>query len=147
MTALSYTATSINIVNETISQTRHATAGESLSMGQLVALKDSDGRVYKADADDSELSRAIGIVVEVYELLGSDTTAEAGDAVTVCTYGPVGGFSSLSEGSYGYVSGTAGSIEDTDPGDADTYSFIVGYCETSTIFFVNIGISTPAYGS
>ena len=145
--ALSYTAAQINIANSHVAITRPGTAGEEISMGELVALKDADGYLYPADADDTELARAIGIVVEVDELLGSDTSADAGDAVTVCVYGPVGGFSSLGEGSYGYVSATAGAIDATSPADANTYGFVVGRCETSTIFFVDIGISIPAYGS
>jgi hypothetical protein len=145
--ALSYTAAKINIANSRVAITRPYTAGESVSMGQLVALKDADGYVWLADADDTELARAIGIVVEVAELTGDDVTAEAGDPVTVCLYGPVGGFSSLGEGTYGYVSATAGAIDSTSPADANTYGYVVGWCDTSTIFFVDTGVSIPAYGS
>jgi len=145
MSALSFTAAEINIANSKTAITRPYTVGETVGVGELVAIKDSDDRAYKADADDTELARAVGIVVEVAKLLGTDTDAEAGDAVTVCIYGPVGGFNSLAAGTFGYASGTAGEIEDTNPGDADTYAFIVGRCETDKIFFVDMGISAPAY--
>lgn len=109
-------------------------------VGNLVAI-DSNGAVVKADANSTAaLARAVGVCVNTASLYG-ETSAAEGSYVSVCTHGPVYGFSGLSEGTYGFLSDTAGAISDTaiTPGNA----FAVGYCMRADTFFVHIGIDEP----
>lgn len=85
-----------------------ATAGEALSTGQIVCIKDSDGYAYKADANDSNLRPAIGVV-------GSKTASASGATVEIIIEGVLGGWSSLSEGANGYMSETAGAVTQSAP--------------------------------
>jgi len=83
------------------------TAGETVTTGQLVCIKDADGEWYKADANDSDLRPAVGIV-------GSKTGGD-GETIEVIISGIVKGWSSLSEGQPGYLSETAGAITQSAP--------------------------------
>jgi hypothetical protein len=115
-------------------------AAEALTVGNVVAL-DSDGKLVKADANASlAKSRAIGIVVQTTDLYGS-TSVAAGGYCSVCTFGPVYGFSSLAEGTYGWVGTTPGELVDAAPSTA--YQFIVGQCIAADTFFVRPGIENP----
>lgn len=83
-----------------------ATAGETLTTGDVVTIKDADGKAYKADADDSALRPAVGVV-------GKGAAAAA--KVEIVTSGILKGWSSLSEGLPGYLSATAGAVTQTAP--------------------------------
>lgn len=83
-----------------------ATAGETLTTGQVVCLKDSDGYAYKADADSSALRPAVGVV---------GMGASSGDAVEIITSGILSGWSSLAENGPGFLSDTAGAVTQTAP--------------------------------
>ena len=97
-------------------------AGEDLTSGQLVAILDSDGYVYAADADDATLRPAIGIVE-------MDTDDEA--HVEIKMRGRVTNESSLAEGKPVYLSQTAGDVTQTPEGP---------YCQA-----VGIAVSTTDY--
>lgn len=83
-----------------------ATAGESLSTGEVVALKDTDGKAYKADADNSAFRPAVGIVGK---------GGSSGDNVEIIRHGIFAGWNSLAEGSAGYLSTTAGAVTQSEP--------------------------------
>lgn len=83
-----------------------ATAGETLTTGQVVAIKDSDGYAYKADADVAAVQTAVGVVGK---------GASSGSKVEIITLGILSGWSSLGEGSPGYLSATAGAVTQTAP--------------------------------
>lgn len=83
------------------------TAGETVTAGELVCIKDSDGEAYKADADDTNLRPAIGIVGS---LAGGD-----GDMIEVVTSGIMTGWSGLAEGDAAYLSETAGDATQSPP--------------------------------
>lgn len=103
-----------------------ATCGEALTVGSVVAIKDADGYAYKADADDATLRPAVGIVG-----LG----CASGGAAEIITYGRVTGWTSLSEGAYGYLSETAGLATQSAPAWAQP----IGFALNTTDYLVNFG--------
>lgn len=141
MAALSITAKNVSATQDQGAVIRNYEAAAALTVGQLVYLN-SSGKVDKADANLSlEASRAIGIVVagaNTYD----ETTIAAGSRCSVCVFGPVYGFASLTPGTYGWVGTTAGEIVDAAPTTA--YVYVVGQAVDADTFFVQPGISSPA---
>jgi hypothetical protein len=134
MSDLTFTAK--NIVPLEGAVTRPFVAGGALNVGDSVYMA-SDGDVEQSDGNVSNaVARSIGVVTASYD---GETTIAAGHACTVCVYGPVGGFTSLTPGNYGYVSNTAGKIADA----AGTFNFIVGRAEDTDVFFVDPGLTAP----
>lgn len=103
-----------------------ATCGEALAVGQVVAIKDADGKAYKADANDATLRPAVGIVG-----LG----CASGGSAEIVTYGKFSGWTNLSEGTYGYLSETAGLVTQSAP----TYAQPLGFATSTTEYLVNFG--------
>lgn len=101
-----------------------ATAGETLTTGAAVALKDSDGKAYKAQANSATVRPALGVVGH---------GGAAGDKIEIITSGIVTGWTSLAEGSPGYLSDTAGAITQSSP----TYSQQMGIAITSTDYYIS----------
>jgi len=101
-------------------------AGEALTEGQPLTMK-SDGKCYKADADDSALRPAIGV---------AGFTAASAANVSVVTRGQVGGLSSLTKGGAVYVSTTAGGTTQTQP---TAYSQSIGKAISATQYVLEIG--------
>ena len=101
-----------------------ATAGEALDTGELVCIKDSDGYAYQADANDSDLRPAIGVV-------GSKTASASGKTVEIIITGKLSGWSSLTEGQLGYLSETAAAVTQSAP----TWSQPVGIALSTTEYF------------
>lgn len=121
---------------------RNFKAGGALTMGNAVYVA-SDGDVEAGRANAAATSDAIGVVAAVNE--PGDTTAAAGDAVTVVTFGPVGGFSSLTPGKIQYLSdATAGALTETAPSGAGKWLKAVGYAESATVLFVMPDINAAA---
>ena len=122
MADISLTAANIRPLFEYGAIVVPGTAGGSLTLGQLV-YEDGSAGWKPADANvsgDADSARAQGIVVESYD---GDTSIASGEAISVCLFGPVAGFSSLTAGANYYVSDNAGYISD----DADTYDRIIGF--------------------
>lgn len=101
-----------------------ATAGETLTTGQVVAIKAADGLAYKAKADDATLRPAIGVV-------GKGATS--GNKVEIVVVGVVTGWTSLTKGAEGYVSATAGAVTQSAP----AYSQQVGIAIDGTSYLIN----------
>lgn len=141
MASLTVTAANVSAWQEQGAIIQNFAVGTGgVDVGELVSL-DANGAVVKADANSTAaLARPIGIVVGTTSLYG-ETAAAAGAYVSVCVFGPVYGFSSLTEGAYGYLSDTAGDISDAaiSPGNA----MVVGYAMRVDTFFVHIGIDEP----
>jgi hypothetical protein len=106
-----------------------ATAGEDLATGEVVCLKDADGKAYQADANDAALRPAIGVV---------RLAADSGDQVEIIVVGVLRGWSSLKEGAPAYLSETAGAITQTAP---TSYQQEVGWAISTTEYF--IGTKAP----
>ncbi len=102
-----------------------ATAGETLATGQAVSISDTDGYAYKADANDAGLVPAVGIVGK---------GGASGAKVEIVTHGIFSGWSTLSEGTYGYLSETAGAVTQSSP----SYSQPLGVAINTTDYYFNI---------
>jgi hypothetical protein len=100
------------------------TAGESLAIGDIVAIKDSDGKIYKADADDVTLRPAVGIVSKAASLNG---------VVGITTIGIFGGYTALAEGAPTFLSATAGAATQTAP--SNWFQQIGKALTTTTYYF------------
>lgn len=107
-----------------------ATAGQSLSIGDLVCLKDADGYAYKADSDNATLRPAVGIVTKA---------GAAGESVSITTLGIFGGYSSLTEGAPVYLSATAGAVTQTAPSG---YLQQIGIAISSTSYLFDFKAAT-----
>lgn len=100
------------------------TAGETLTAGNVVMIKDADGYCYKADANDAALRPAVGVIGK---------GGASGASVEVIVQGIISGWTTLSEGSPGYLSETAAAITQSAP----AYAQQVGYAINTTDYFIN----------
>ncbi len=96
-----------------------AVAGETLTTGQVVCIKDADGYAYKADANDSALRPAVGIIGK---------GGSSGARVEIIVAGVLTGWTTLSEGTYGYLSETAAAVTQSAP----SYAQVLGLALTTT---------------
>jgi hypothetical protein len=110
--------------------------GGAADVGDLVYIA-SDGDVEKADASAQDSAKAVGILTAVE---GGEDSGTAGDLVSVCVFGPVAGFSSMTPGANGYVSDTPGDID----ASAGTYDRIVGFAKSAAVFFVSPEQNDPS---
>jgi len=101
-----------------------ATAGETLAVGNVVTIKDADGYAYKADADDSALRPAVGVIGK---------GGASGATVEIIVSGILAGQSALTESGPGYLSATAGAITQSAP----AYAQQVGYAVSATEYVIN----------
>jgi hypothetical protein len=120
-------------------------AGGAIDVGDTGYIA-SDGDVEVTDANAAATVKGIGVCVAVGDTAGA-TAAAAGDAVSMVTFGPVGGFSSLTPGATQFISETAGAITETEPSGAGTWSHIIGYAMSATVLFVQPGTSAPTSNS
>lgn len=101
-----------------------AIAGEALAVGDVVYVKSSDGRVYKALSNNMrEKANVLGLV--------KSAVSNPGDAVTVVVRGPISGLSGLSVG-VDYYLGTTGGITPTAPTGGQVYSVHIGQAISAT---------------
>jgi len=127
MADLSVTAADVRPLHGAV--IRRYTAGGSVDMGAVVYV-DSNGAVQEADGSAIGTAKpTVGIAVATPD---GGTSASSGESVDVVVHGPVAGFSSMTPGTIGFVSDTAGAIADS----AGTKAFIVGYAESASVFFV-----------
>lgn len=109
-----------------------ATAGESLSTGDVVCIKAADSKAYKADADSSTLRPAVGVVGK-----GASTSG----TVEIVIKGVLAGQTAASPGKHLFLSTTAGAIR-TSTGP---YEQILGWVmpdpsgtDNSTDYFIDV---------
>lgn len=124
MADLSITATQVDAGADAIFG--EGPAGEAITHGESVYKKESDGKIYKADADASEeAARAVGIAVsESVGAKGRIIFQKSG------TFQPGAG-ASVTQGEIYYVSDTAGGIKpDADLGSGD-YVTLLGVGDSS----------------
>jgi hypothetical protein len=112
-------------------------AGGTINMGDAVYMG-SGGTVIAADANASaDATKAVGIAVESFD---GETSVISGNPVTVCCFGPVSGYSSMTPGANVWVSDTVGRLSNT----AGTFDRILGWSLSAGIVFVNPEQNTPA---
>ena len=106
------------------------TTGEAINGSttpQVVCIKASDGLLYKADANDSALTMAIGFVY---------TNALITTTPPLITSGFVSGFTGLTQNATYYVSDTAGTISTTQ---STTCAIPVGKAVSTTMLQIALG--------
>lgn len=121
-------------------QVVRAIAGEALTFGQAVYVSSYSGDqpvVSKADGSAVATANPLGIVVAPSVALAGSSVA-SGEACDVVTFGPVGGFNSMTSGGTVWVHDTAGTLSSA----VGTKSGVVGFSLTPTIVFVRPGLFT-----
>lgn len=109
MADLTLTAANVRALKEHGAIVLPAQAGAALTVGDLV-YPAADGDWEGADANTTAAAaRAQGIVVESYD---GETAIAAGSACSVCIFGPVSGFDSVTPGANYYVSDNVGKVSD-----------------------------------
>lgn len=107
------------------------TAGENLTVNDIIYFKESDQRWYKADADLTTTFDQLQIGI-------AQSTVLTGATVQIAISGPVSGFTGLTAGSKYYLSNTAGAITTT----AGTYSVFIGWALSTTSLLFNPVLKT-----
>jgi len=141
MADIDFTVADIRPLNGAI--TRRGVAGATLTPGQVVYLDGANGWKL-ADADALASSQGKGIVVGGGH--GGSSYA-AGEAVDICVFGPVEGFTSMTPGGLAYASTTAGDMDQTKPATAGDYPCVIGWAESASIFFVDPQNTLPVVNS
>lgn len=117
-------------------------AGAAVATGNAGYIA-ATGKVSAARANAAATTKAVGIIVAVADSSGLTTAADT-EAISLVTFGPVGGFSSLTPGAIQYISSTAaGVITETAPAGATTWTHVIGYAMSATVLFVQPGTSAP----
>lgn len=114
--------------------------GEAMDLLSVIYL-DGSNLAWKAKSDTSAHASAVGIAALADNFYGEKAIASGG-WVGVCIYGPVQGFSAMSQGQVGWVGATAGQLVDTAP-TGGAYQFQVGHAVDSETFFVDPGTASP----
>jgi hypothetical protein len=133
---MAVTARNVRALNE--AETRTFVTGGAVNMGDVVYV-DSNGAVQQARANAALTAEAIGVVIAVAQ--PGATAAATGEAVEVCVFGPVGGFSGLTPGAVEYLSDTtAGALVETAPSGSGKWAKAVGRADAAGILFVLPGV-------
>lgn len=139
MADIAFTAANIRPLKEHGAIILPGVAAGTLTVGHLV-YQTSSGWV-RADGDVAlgAPARAHGIAVESFD---GETTIASGDPVSVCVFGPVSGFTSLTANANYYLSDTVGRIADA----VGTYDLIIGYgvkLHGEVCIFVQVQVIDP----
>jgi len=111
-----------------------AIAGETLATGNVVAISASDGYAYKADANDSSLRPAVGVIGK-----GGATGAK----VEVVISGILAGMTAQSPGVRLYLSETPGAITSTAPTNPQVLGWVMpgtAGAASSTTYFIDVKV-------
>ena len=141
MTALTVTPSSVSANDiERGARVLDYQTGEAITKGQAVYL-DSSNLAWRAKSDSAAHARAVGIDVGADNFAG-ETSVVAGGWIGVAVFGPVNGFSGLSQGQVGWVGANAGEVVDTAP-SGGAWDFQLGHAVDDQTFFVDPGTSSP----
>lgn len=141
MSNIALTAAKIRALTEHGAVVVPGQAGGTITIGDLVYIA-SDGDWERADGDvaGGAPARAVGVAVESFD---GETTINSADPVSVCVFGPVSGFTSLTGGANYYLADAAGKI-DTAVG---TFDRIIGFgmeLAGEVCLFVYVQINDPS---
>lgn len=122
MTDMAVVSNSVRALTEYGALVVPGVAAATLTVGYLV-YQDSNGKWTHADANVSAtVALVTGVLVQTFD--GEDTVA-AGQACSVCIFGPVSGFTALTAGAMYYLSDAVGRLADAFAG-AGSFKKIVG---------------------
>lgn len=139
MTVMAVTSAEVRALTSHGAVVMPGRAGATITIGYVVT-QEADGDWVHADANVVGLQTAMGIAVESFD--GEDTVA-AGNAVSVCVFGPVSGFDALTVPALYYLSDTVGRLDDAE----GAYDRIIGYgmyIAGEVCLFVNIQATDAA---
>jgi hypothetical protein len=127
MAVLSITAANVRPLVGAVCRTY--TLGGTVDVGDAVYL-DSSGNVQRTAAGVAGTAVLLGIVVSI----GTEgaTSGASGDPASVCIWGPVTGFASVTAGSVPFLSDTAGKLDTA----AGTVSVKVGVAESAATVLI-----------
>lgn len=112
------------------------TAGENLTVNDLVYFKESDQKWWKVDADTLTTFSGLHLGFALATTLANAT-------LSIQLSGSLSGFTGLTAGSKYYASGTAGAITATAP-STPTYQVFVGYALSTTVLLLDLPYSVGA---
>ena len=115
-----------------------ATAGETLATGDVACILGSDGKAYKADANDSTLRPAVGVIGK---------GGSSGATVEIVVEGIITGMPSKTPGGRLFLSETAGSCTITAPTNAQILGWVlpnIAGGAGSTTYFIRIQMPKSA---
>ena len=113
-----------------------AVAGETLAVGEVACIAASDGKAYKADADDSNLRPAVGVIGK---------GGSSGATVEIVALGVITGKTAASPGARLFLSATAGAFTTSGPTNAQALGFVLpGTTSSSTTYFISVNIPSSA---
>jgi hypothetical protein len=141
MAAISVTAANVSANEVRGAIVRWYQTGEALNVGQAVYL-DSNNLAWRAKADSQAHATAVGVVAFGDNFYGEKSIVSGGQCGVV-VYGPMNGFASMSQAQAGWISATAGQIDDTAP-TGGAWQFQIGHAIDDQTFFVDPNPQTPA---
>jgi len=110
-----------------------ATAGATLSVGDVAYIKSSDSKAYKADADNSSARPAVGVIGK---------GGSAGDTVEIVVRGILAGQTAASPGTRLFLSDTAGAISvGTSPSAGQNLGWVLpgtSGSNSSTDYYISV---------
>lgn len=139
MTAMAVTSAEVRALTSHGAVVIPGKAGGTITIGYVVT-QEADGDWVHADANVVGLQTALGLAVESFD--GEDTVI-AGNAVSVCVFGPVSGYDALVSPALYYLSDTVGRLDDA----AGAYDRIIGYgmiLAGENVLFVNPQLTDAA---
>ena len=115
-----------------------ALAGETLATGDVVYIKGSDGKAYKADANDSAKRPAVGLIGK---------GGSSGATIEIVAVGILAGQTAASPGLRLFLSDTANTLTTTGPTNAQGLGWVMPPATTddeNTDYYINV--ETPTSG-
>ena len=109
-----------------------AVAGETVVTGDVVCIAATDGKAYKADANDANLRPAVGVIGK-----GGSTSA----TVEIVTRGILTGQTAASPGARIFLSETAGGKTASAPTNAQLLGFVMptaSAAASNTVYYINV---------
>lgn len=123
--------TAANVVVGTGAQTKHGTAGASITAGQPVYLDSADSKFKLADCDSATAAARSPVGIALH-------AAAANQPLTICTGGSLTIGATLVAGDVYYLSGNAGGICPAADLAAGDYTTALGIATSTSVLKVDI---------
>lgn len=113
-----------------------AVCGEALAVGDVACIAAADGKAYLADANDSSLRPAVGVVGK---------GCSSGGTAEIVVEGVITGMTAASPGARVFLSETAGDLTTTGPTNAQPMGWVLpGTAGSSTTYFIRTTVPSSA---